>query len=189
MFYVSIFQVENSVDDIKELQKHIVRSKNQELARKDIADHIETNDVMITCDWAMKFLPRRYREGQLDWFAKRGINWHVSVSLIKLEQKLQTMTHLHLFRTQTSQDASTTTAIVTDVVQDLKKLLPNLGNVHIFSDNAGCYKSSVTLSSLRHDVGPRLASYNFSESQNGKGNNNTFNWIMLLFLNILTIFW
>ncbi|CAC5423019.1 unnamed protein product [Mytilus coruscus] len=58
---------------------------------------------------------------------------------------------------------------MTDVVQDLKTILPNLQNVHIFSDNAGCYKSSLTLSTLRHEIGKALASYNFSEAQNGKG--------------------
>lgn len=119
---------------------------------------------------AMKFLPRRYREGQLDWFAKRGINWHVSVSLVKLEHELKTITHVHIFNTQASQDASTTTAVLTDVVQDLRTILPNLQKVHLFSDNAICYKSSLTLSTLRHDIGPTLATYNFSESQNGKGN-------------------
>ncbi|CAC5408117.1 unnamed protein product [Mytilus coruscus] len=131
------FKVEKAVNDIKNLQKHIVRSKNQEFARKDIADNMEINDVIITSDWAMKFLPRRYREGQLDWFAKRGINWHVSVSLIKLQHRMQTLTHLHIFSSQTSQDAAVTTAVMTDVVQDLKTILPNLQNVHIFSDNAG----------------------------------------------------
>ncbi|XP_062603058.1 uncharacterized protein LOC134264790 [Saccostrea cucullata] len=164
-----MFKVEKAIEDIKELQKHIVRSKNQELARKNIADSLETNSAMITTDWAMKFLPRRYREGQQDWFAKRGINWHVSVSLVKLENRLQTLTHLHIFQSQTSQDAATTTAVLTDVVRDLNITVPNLQKVHIFSDNAGCYKSSVTLSTLRHDVGPQLKTYNFSESQNGKG--------------------
>lgn len=164
-----MFKVEKAVNDIKNLQKHIVRSKNQEFARKDIADNMEINDVIITSDWAMKCLPRRYREGQLDWFAKRGINWHVSVSLIKLQHRMQTLTHLHIFSSQTSQDAAVTTAVMTDVVQDLKTILPNLQNVHIFSDNAGCYKSSLTLSTLRHEIGKALASYNFSEAQNGKG--------------------
>ncbi|CAG2226589.1 unnamed protein product [Mytilus edulis] len=73
--------VEKAVEGITELQKHLLRSNNQELARTDIAKEMNVNDVIITCDWAMKFLPRRYREGQMDWFAKRGINLHVSVSL------------------------------------------------------------------------------------------------------------
>lgn len=83
---------------------------------------------------------------------------------------MQTLTNLHIFSSQTSQDAAVTTAVMADVVQDLKTILPNLQNVHLFSDNAGCYKSSLTLSTLRHDIGKALASYNFSEAQNGKGN-------------------
>ncbi|CAC5360890.1 unnamed protein product [Mytilus coruscus] len=92
-----MFKVEKAVNDIK-TSKHIVRSKNQEFARKDIADNMEINDVIII------------RLGNEVFFAKtlsRG-------------------------------------------------------------DNAGCYKSSLTLSTLRHEIGKALASYNFSEAQNGK---------------------
>ena len=31
----------------------------------------------------MKFLPQRYRESQADWFAKRGISWHIIVIVRK----------------------------------------------------------------------------------------------------------
>lgn len=148
----------------------MLRSKNQELARTDIAKEMNVNDVIITCDWAMKFLPRRYREGQVDWFAKRGINWHVSVSLVKLETKMCSFSHIHIFNNQTSQDAPTTTTVFCDVVKELQTAIPNLKEISIISDNAGCYKSTLTLSTLPHEIGSKLSTYNFSESQNGKGN-------------------
>ena len=44
---------------------------------------MKDNDVLITLDWAMKFLTRKYREGMVDWYGKRGINWHIAVSLLK----------------------------------------------------------------------------------------------------------
>ena len=60
-----------------------MKRKNQELARTDTLQNMKDNDVLITLDWAMKFLPRKYREGMEDWYGKRGINWHIAVSLLK----------------------------------------------------------------------------------------------------------
>ena len=37
----------------------------------------------MVMDLAMKFLPRKFREGQSDWYGKRGILWHISVALRK----------------------------------------------------------------------------------------------------------
>ena len=33
--------------------------------------------VLIIMDWAMKYMPQRYREKMTDFFGKRDINWHV----------------------------------------------------------------------------------------------------------------
>ncbi|KAK3101223.1 hypothetical protein FSP39_001902 [Pinctada imbricata] len=118
----------------------------------------------------MKFLPRKYREGQTDWFAKRGINWHISVSLHKTgETRYSTTTHVHIFDQPVSQDSSTTTSLILDVINDLKKLLPDVTAVHLFSDNAGCYKSTNTLCGLHTGSSGIVKSYNFCEAQNGKG--------------------
>lgn len=163
-----LFKVEKAVADIVSLQKHHVRSKNQELYRNQIVSNMTENDVFITCDWAMKFLPRKFREGQLDWFGKRGINWHISVSLTKLDTKFHTQTHIHNFNEQTAQDAHVTAAVISDVVSDLRRTVPNMQNVHLLVDNAGCYKSSSTILSFKESI-PEINTFNFSESQNGKG--------------------
>ena len=58
---------------------HILRSANQDQARIDVLEKLDDNTLLIINDWAMKFLPQKYRESQTDWFGKRGISWHVSV--------------------------------------------------------------------------------------------------------------
>jgi hypothetical protein len=46
----------------------------------------------------MKFIPRKYRESQADWFGKRGLSWHISVVMKKPPGKtLQTLTLVHVF--------------------------------------------------------------------------------------------
>ncbi|KAK3086819.1 hypothetical protein FSP39_023960 [Pinctada imbricata] len=126
-------------------------------------------DAIITCDWAMKFLPRKYREGQVDWFAKRGINWHITVSLLKYQSSFMTMTHIHIFENPTPQDAAVTSQILIDVSKDIMGQRNEVRNLHFFSDNAGCYKSSLALLSLQQELRDNIASYNFCEAQNGKG--------------------
>ncbi|CAG2256291.1 unnamed protein product [Mytilus edulis] len=107
--------------------------------------------------------------GQVDWFAKRGINWHISVSLLKNQSSFTTITHIHVFESPTSQDAAVTSQIMVDVAKDIMLLRTDVKHIHFFSDNAGCYKSSYTLLTLQQELSNSIVSYNFCEAQNGKG--------------------
>ncbi|CAG2234045.1 unnamed protein product [Mytilus edulis] len=126
-------------------KNHLVRARNQEEARRNLTDKMNE---------------------------KRGINWHISVSLMKKGVTFESITHVHIFENPTSQDADVTSQIMVDVVTDLVKVLPTLNKFHLFSDNAGCYKSSTTLTQLHSGLGNLLDTYNFSEAQNGKGTND-----------------
>jgi hypothetical protein len=44
---------------------------------------------------------------------------------------------------------------------------PSVGKVHLWSDNAGCYKSSETIGALFNSRS--IDSYDFCETQSGKG--------------------
>lgn len=151
------------------MKSHLMRSKNQEEARTKLLDEMTESDVIITCDWAMKFLPRKFREGQTDWFSKRGINWHVAVTLSKRGGAFQTITHIHIFSSQVAQDSTVTAYCICDVAKDVMMINPVTENIHIFTDNAGCYKSTSTLAILKKELKENIKSFNFCEAQNGKG--------------------
>lgn len=151
------------------MKSHLMRSKNQEEARTKLLDEMTESDVIITCDWAMKFLPRKFREGQTDWFGKRGINWHVAVTLSKRGGAFQTITHIHIFPSQVAQDSTVTAYCICDVAKDVMMINPVTENIHIFTDNAGCYKSTSTLAILKKELKENIKSFNFCEAQNGKG--------------------
>jgi hypothetical protein len=34
-------------------------------------------------DWAMKFLPTKFRESQQEWYGKKGISWHITAAVTK----------------------------------------------------------------------------------------------------------
>ena len=64
------FQI--AAKEVDEYKKHIVRAIHQDRAKSDLMNQLSNEEVMIIFDFAMKFLPRRFREAQTDFFAKKG---------------------------------------------------------------------------------------------------------------------
>ncbi|EDO34673.1 predicted protein [Nematostella vectensis] len=46
---------------------------------------LDENSILVSPDWAMKYLPRKYRESQTDWFGKRGIPRRINVAVRRVE--------------------------------------------------------------------------------------------------------
>ncbi|XP_061173638.1 uncharacterized protein LOC133182809 [Saccostrea echinata] len=99
----------------------------------------------------------------------RGINWHVAVSISKRRGAFQTITHIHIFSSQVAQDSTVTAYCISDVAKDVMTINPGTEKTHIFTDNAGCYKSTLTLVILRKELGENIKTFNFCEAQDGKG--------------------
>ena len=62
---------------VKEWKAHIMRAHNQEQSKQKTLLSLLRDEVFIISDWAMKFLQIKFREKQSQWFAKRGIKWHI----------------------------------------------------------------------------------------------------------------
>ncbi|XP_078336937.1 uncharacterized protein LOC111134867 [Crassostrea virginica] len=115
----------------------------------------------------MKFLPKKFREGQTDWFGKRGINWHIPVCATKPGDNFELDTYVHILDSQSSQDSQLTAALLVDVVKDMA-IHKRIDQVHIWSDNAGCYKSTNIIHTLYQELPNLIKTYNFCEAQDGK---------------------
>lgn len=72
---------------------------------------------------------------------------------------------VHILEGPFSQDSSVTASILVDTVASVH----GISKVNFWTDNAGCYKSSLTFSILYQELGSRLHSFNFCEAQAGKG--------------------
>jgi hypothetical protein len=68
---------------ISQLRSHLVRAKNQERSKTDIIDQLKSDEAHVTMDWAMKFLPTKFRESQQEWYGKKGISWHITAAVTK----------------------------------------------------------------------------------------------------------
>ena len=118
----------------------------------------------------MKFLQIKFRGKQSEWFAKRGITWHLCSVIVKKGGKLKVSFCAHLLNS-CSQDWFAVPSILEQLITVLKIIHSTITKVYLRSDEAGCYHNSSLLAALR-DVGSRqgidVVRYDFSEPQHGK---------------------
>ena len=130
---------------INSMKSHLLRSTNQDESRLDVIDELDETSALLVLDRAMKYLPKKFRESQTDWFGKRDLPWHITVATRKgNDGKIEMMTFVHLFET-CNQDSSAVLAILNDVFRRLKDVMPHLQSIYLRQDNAGYYHCALTL--------------------------------------------
>ena len=134
----------NAALAIRAWKCHLVRTVRQDQARFDALDLLDERTVLLVNDWAMKFIPQKYRESQADWFGKRGISWHISVAYRKVDQQLQSQAFINLIQS-CSQGSAAVVVILHHIIQTLKLEHPEIERVFLRQDNAGCYHSASTI--------------------------------------------
>ena len=153
---------------------HQLRSVHQDQAKCSVLAKMKSKcDVLLVQDWAMKFMPRKFREPQSDWFAKRGLPWHITVAIRKSEEggQFESQTFVHVFQ-NCLQDSAVVVSIIQDCLVSLKKEMPELERAFYKQDNAGCYHSGYTIVSAKFagDIaGVGVERNDFSDPQGGKG--------------------
>ena len=98
-----LYVYSQAVQGVENWKSHLLRSAQQDKARTDVIQMVDEKSVLITQDWAMKFLPQKFREHQRDWFGKRGISWHISVGVRKLKDIIQHQTMIHIVKNSTQE--------------------------------------------------------------------------------------
>ena len=160
------YEISQSKQSIQAWKAHLLRAINQDAARPEILETLNKQSVLMVMDWAMKFLPRKFRESQSDWFGKRGIPWHLTVAMKKNDNdETEMLTFVHCLES-CNQDSNTVLAVIDDVFSQLKSIMPDITSVYLRQDNVGCYHSAPTLLSV-HQVakknGIKLERVDFSD--------------------------
>ena len=138
-----MYSFQQAYTAIEAWKAHQLRSIQQDKARLNIIDTLAESSVLITQDWAMKFLPRKYRETQADWFAKRGISWHIS-TVVRRKGNLQHQAFVHIVK-NCNQDSDAVVSVLRHTLQQLKMDHPETTTAFLRQDNAGCYHSVTML--------------------------------------------
>ncbi|KAK3700601.1 hypothetical protein QZH41_010510 [Actinostola sp. cb2023] len=149
---------------------HVLRAQNQEESKHVILKSLGEEEVLIIVDWAMKFTAMKFREKQAEWYGKKGMNWHISSSILKEGQKMQITSHAHLFN-NCRQDWYAVLSILESLLVIIKTSHTSITKAYLRSDEAGCYHNSQLMASLqqlakRHGI--QIVRYDHSEPQYGK---------------------
>ena len=112
--------------------------------RPGTTGRLDEKTVLIVHDWAMKFLPQRYRESQADWFGRREISWHISIVYRRLGGVFQWQGFIHIVQS-CKQDSSAVVGIMQDVLRTIKSENDEIEKAYFRQDNAGSYHSSSTI--------------------------------------------
>ena len=160
-------------EEIMSWKAHQLRSVHQAEAKHSVLAKLDNRSILLVQDWAMKYMPRKYREAQSDWFAKRGLPCHITVAIRRSEdtRHFESQTLVHVFQS-CAQDSATVASIMLDCLIILKKENPELEMAYYKQDNAGCYHSgnSIISAKLASDAaGVAVLRNDFSDPQGGKG--------------------
>ena len=62
----------SAASDILQLKMHLLRAVHQDRAKTDLYEKLSESRALVIFDFAMKFLPQKYREAPVDFFGKKG---------------------------------------------------------------------------------------------------------------------
>ena len=169
----SQYDHKQAINSILLWKAHLLRTVVQEKAKQDVLTNLNKESTLLMMDWAMKFLPMKFRERMDDFYGKRGRSWHVTCSIKRAsadEDRVEVDTFAHIFDSCT-QDWFSVTSIVEHVLCVIKMEDPSITKFFLLSDNTGCYYNTELLLSLkamgeRHGV--EFKRYDFSDPQSGK---------------------
>ena len=135
-----LYDFERSKNCIFLWKSHALRSVNQESAKQEALQSLDSQSVLFVIDWPMKFLQMKYREKQSEWFAERGLSWHISSVISKDQetQKAKVLLYAHLLDS-CCQDWYAVVSILENLFQSIKVNFPNFRQAFLRSDEAGCY--------------------------------------------------
>ncbi|CAH3151372.1 unnamed protein product, partial [Porites evermanni] len=161
-----LYDFDGAQSDILLWKAHIVLSINQEEAKQDALKSEDPQSAILIMDWAMKFLQIKFREKQSEWFGKRGLSWHISTLVTKNVDsgKIELKLYAHILDS-CQQDWYAVCSIIENTLEVVKKEHPQITQVNLRSDEAGCYHNNFLLAAVRdagRRVGIEVARYDFS---------------------------
>uniref|UniRef100_A0A0N5BC01 C2H2-type domain-containing protein n=1 Tax=Strongyloides papillosus TaxID=174720 RepID=A0A0N5BC01_STREA len=155
--------------NILNYQAHAIRIYHSETVKKEILSNMENNSCIVIVDWAQKLLPFKRLETQAEYFGKRGISWHLSHVIGKINSSTVQHSFVHIINNDTKQDSACILALFYNLISELKQF--GIKKLIIRSDNAACYKSNETICSIpliAKNLNVTISEYCFSETQFGK---------------------
>ena len=166
------FEVQHAVESVNAWKAHLLRTINQERAKHEVLPGLDRESAMLVLDWAMKFLPLKFREQMTDFFWKERKELARHLRYCKKEDgMMEVESFVHVFN-DCQQNWFAVASICEHVQHTIKEERPRIKKVFLKSDNAGCYHNGaypVSLKNIGMQVGIAIERYDSSETRSGKG--------------------
>ena len=157
-------------EDVMFYMKHILRDCQQDKSKQSILKDLSDEDIYWIKDWSQKILPKKFREPQRDYFGKKGISQHVDVIYHKENGTLHKLAYFTIIQ-RCNQDLAQTMSVASHVAAQIREDFPNVKNVYVKSDNAGCYAGNGHVEGEHHILklhDLNLKRHDYNEPQRGK---------------------
>ena len=166
----TIYDVKRWVDDVIKYWQHQIRDFQQRQAKMYCFDNLDNKTGFWLKDFGQKILPIRYREGQREYFGKKGMTNHIDVFISKYGENLIKYVYL-TFIFRSNQAMVDVLNIGDHVLSQFKLDCPTVENLFAKSDNAGSYHGNHMLEALfklckAHNF--NLLRYDYNEPCKGK---------------------
>ena len=167
-----LYDIKLSRTYIIEWMYHVLRGVQQEKAKLYAISQLDPSCGFRLSDWAQKVIPSMFREGQRDYFGKKGMSVHVDVLLTKAVTSSELMKSVY-FTTiyRCDQDIIDTLCVAEHVLKEIQMDHPNIKQLFRKTDNAGCYSGNSVAEiecSVCKQNGFTLLQHDYNEPQKGK---------------------
>ena len=131
-----LYEAHNAVSKIFECKGHMLIAENQDQCKRQIFDSLRGDEAFMVVDWEIKVIAMKFREKLSEWFAKRGINWHVRSVVVRQEESLEVTCYVHLLN-RCKQDCFSVLSVLGNFFFTMKLQNPGIKKAFLRSDEVG----------------------------------------------------
>ena len=166
----TMYDIDIAIKDIIDYIKHLMRDCQQKKAKTHAFNSLDNETAFWLKDFCQKVIPTRFREGQKEYFGKKGMSLHVDVIFTKKNNVLCKKVYFTaLYRCD--QGLADTLAIANLVIDQFKIDEPGITKIFAKSDNASSYHGNYIMEALHHlckEKKLKLLRYDYNEPCRGK---------------------
>ena len=169
---INQYDTKTAIADIKAYVSHLIRDVQQQKAKVYAFSCLEKDETALFWlkDYCQKVIPMKFREGQVDYFGKKGMSLHVDVLFRLVDGEMKKFVYFTAMQ-RSDQDAEDILALAEHVLKQIKLDHPDVKTIYTKSDNASCYHNSIgpeALYRLCLEKNLTLLRYDFNEPCRGK---------------------
>lgn len=166
----TVYDINIAIKNIQEYVCHIMRDAQQKNAKDWCMENLTETSGFWLKDFCQKIIPVQFREGQHDYFGKKGISLHVDILFTKKDGNLQKNVYFtSIYRCD--QGVEDVLSLADSLIGEFKKDQPLIQSLYVKSDNASCYHGNFCAEGLRKvcmQNGITLERYDYNEPCKGK---------------------